>query len=190
MCKLRIDTDDDARMRLSQSIVMYQGKPVYTEQSEKKHTLIRDMYTGETCNVLTDELDLTPVQVGNIAIGKSYMYVQRAPVRKWKQGVNKGNLKFGDMPWELPAFQLVSKGMANAIMGVYPAVTDAIDNILAGRYNAVPINRHWGFGLVEDIPRLLYKDKVVGFLEDDGEIIISKKYFFLKEDLLGVLNVR
>lgn len=191
MCELRIDTDDDGRMRLAQSIVMWGDRPVYIEQASKALALIRPLDDNELVEVALKDLDLTPVQVGNMVIGNKYLYIQRAPVRKWKQGLNGGNIKKGDMPWDMAdRFQLQCTGMLNAIIGKYPSVQDAIRWVLEGRKKAVPISRHWGFGDVDGMARVLYKDKMVGFLEDDGEIIISKKYFFLKEDLLEALNVR
>lgn len=187
MCKMVFESDRDASMRLSGSIVTYEGEPVLVSEVTTNMATITKLGEEDWFTVQTKSLDLTPLPVGNVIVGSSYVSVQRAPVRMWKQGVERGNLNYGDMPWNVRAdVRLNSVQMKNAIINSYPSFAEAVDLVLTGRRTAVPFSRHWGVGLIDEVPHLVYKDKPVGVCGKD--ITIFKKFFFFKENLLGVLN--
>ena len=191
MCKLKFRSDRDASMRLTGSIVMYKGKPVHVLEATVKKCLVVLVGKGDELRVNTDDLDLTPVQIGNIQIGAECLYVQRMPIRRWKQGLHRENLRVSSGPSSrrIPGMHInmTDKDMLNAIINKFGDAQENMAKVLSGQWASAALNRHWSVHNHKGIPRLMYKDKLVGFV-DEGEITITKKFFFLKEDLLGVLN--
>ncbi len=137
--------------------------------------------------VKTEDLDLEPLQVGNIQTGGSYLYVQRMPVRRYKQGLCRDNSKRGEMPWETRDWSLNSEATLACLVDNYPTISDAIERVSGHHCTSVAFSKRWGIGAVKGLPYLFYKDKAVGMV-DDEDVVLYGKYFFLKENLLGVLN--
>lgn len=190
MLEMVYASDRDAAMRLDNTVVNYKGVPVYVLSAKKGRTLICDMDGGRERQVKTENLDITPVKIGNVQIGGRHVYVQRSPIRRWKQGLHRESLIVGRMPFEqdiVPRLNLMSVEVLNAIIGNFGDVKENMSKVIKGQFESCALNRHWAVANVKGVPRLMYKDKMVGFVEGE-EIIISKKWFFLKEDLLEVLN--
>lgn len=190
MCKLIIESDRDAESRLNSSVVSYEGRPVFVVTATAKRCVVTPLGEDEDSyfTVKTTDLDLTPVPVGNVILGNYYVNVQRAPVRRWKQGLDRGSMSYGNMPWRVDTdIRVNSHQVKNAIINSYPTVAEALEMVLDGRRIAVPFSRNYGFGMVDDVPHLLWKDKTIGVF-GKGQIDIFRKFFYLKENLLGVLN--
>jgi hypothetical protein len=189
MCELVFTSDRDAAMRLNGTVVMFEGEPVYVAKAGIRKTAICPLGENDTIDVPTNELDLKPILIGNVQIGGSHMYIQRSPTRRWKQGLHRENIEIGNMPEEIPnkRVDLNKNNVRNAIINNFGDVIENIKKVLDGRNVSSALNRHWAVANIKGIYRLMYKDNLVGFV-DEGEVVISKKYFFLKEDLLEVLN--
>lgn len=192
MCKLVFERDQDAAMRLNGCVVMYAGEPVYVMEAGKKNSLVCDLDEKEQVKVATNDLDLSPVLIGNVQMGNHHIYLQRIPIRRWKQGLHRENLDIGKTLFAklnipMPRIDVCTKAFKKAIKGEFGKPMDVMRKVMNGDILSGAINRHWAVAKINGVDRLFYKDQLVGFV-DDGEITISKKYFFLKEDLLGVLN--
>lgn len=187
MCKLLFTSNRDVEMRLGSSIVRYEGEPIFIIEGMLEECVACKVGSKESFKVRTEDLDLEPVQIGNVQGDESYMYVQRSPTRRWKQGLDGGSIKRSRMPWRTSDWRTNHPQTLNAIIGRYASAVEAIEDVMCGRKVAVAFSQRWGVGKVEDIPHLFYKDKKVG-VADEGELVLFPKYFYLKEDLLGVLN--
>lgn len=192
MKKFKFLTDNDAVMRLNNSVVKHNGIPVYITSAAKRNCMCIDLTTGEDIVVPTKDLDLMPVSIGNIQVGNSFIYCQRMPTRRFKQGLSSENLQSKDTPWVVQNVRniLKSKNIADTILNNFDSVSYAIDKVIKDRTHvSVAFSLRWGIGMVKGVPRLFYKGDEVGVF-DNGDIHLFRKYVFLKEDLLDVLNKR
>lgn len=186
MAAIIIDNNHDAEMRLRGSVVTFGGIPVYVSDSSTEHCRVHSLVDGEEQVVDTDKLNLEPVQLGNAVSGDSYVYLQRIPARRWKQGLVADSINCGKMPWEHRGVELRGQALGNCIVNKYVDPAEAMEEVLSCRKTASPFSRKWGFGTYKGVPYILHKGEKVGVV--DGGITLFKEFAFLKEDLLGVLN--
>ena len=187
MCKLIFNSDQDAGMRLNGSIVMYKDEPVYILDATRERCIVAGLDGGDKV-VNTSDLDLRPVVIGNVQYNDYHVYIQRTPVRRWKQGLHRENIRVGKSHLALHHnVELRSVNVKNSIMGNFGKPMDNVRKVINGERESSALNRHWAVAKVKGVDQLMYKDNLVGFVSE-GEVVINKKHFFLKEDLLEVLN--
>ena len=185
MTKLALDTDHDAEMRLNNSVVSYNRQPVLVVASGVRFCNIIHLITKEKELVELKELCLFPVSVGNVQLGNKYYYCERAPKRRYKQGLTGDNLICYEMPWGEQFVSYKGKEVGYAIINSYPSLDECLA-ITAGESRAFSKT----LGVYRDRDGgtyLMYKDKQIGMFEKD-ELTIFKKYFFCKEFIMEVLN--
>ena len=185
MTKLSLDTNHDAEMRLNNSVVSYNWQPVLVTEAGVRYCNVVNTITREEERVKTQDLCLFPVSVGNVHIGNKYYYCERAPKRRYKQGLTGDNLVCYEMPWGEQFISFKSKEVGNAIINSFPSLDDCLA-ITAGESRAFSKT----LGIYRDRDGgtyLMYKDKQIGMFEKD-ELTIFKKYFFCKEFIMEVLN--
>lgn len=180
-----------AQGRLVGTLIRYEGKPVIVRDvvPHKGSFVIEAYYASDEKRFsdVIENFDLTPVPLGNIVVGNRFGYFTRTPDRRWKQGLTRDSMQGNDMPWEVDRPGLQSVGLINAIIGKYPTFDNAYRDVEANKAKALPFDRNFGLGRNnQGLILLLHRGLEVGLIDND--IFIDRKFFYLQEDLLRVLN--
>ena len=93
----RYETERDAIQALSQSIIVYNNLPAYVRGCSDRNTMricpLGPEAEGENVAIDSPLTDLTPVSLGYVNnIEGRALFSSRMPARRWKQGLNEGNL--------------------------------------------------------------------------------------------------
>lgn len=155
--------------RLSGSIVRYGGAPVYVDHidNEGYATIIPcGVQVPFVKHVEYQELDLTPVPLGNVNTPHGVVYASRVPKRRdWRQGLRENNLTvygvvgFGDR------LSLRGQAVTNTIMGIYPSFKESVEKVVCDEVVAVAFSRHFSVSKGEGGLTLHYREKEVGTIE-------------------------
>lgn len=186
------DNQQDAHMRASGTVVRFNGKPVYIKdvQTEGGELLVNFVYllTGRKSTArLSDELwNWKPVPTGFVNTGDKVFYVQRKPVRKWKQGLSRDNCSV--FPKALGMQEMFkSKQFGRTVMRDYPSYKEAFAKV---RSEGGQVAFHPDLAISRSKVGpiyLLYRTDTVGWLEQ-GELILGDDWSFLKEIVQEVVN--
>ena len=207
---IQYESVNDANMRLSGTIVLYDGKPVYIREvgalaeGEGKNGDIYRVYIKELPIKPNDrgayerkfisskKFDLAPFPMGfmNTASGKA-VYLSRAPRRQQKQGLSEATLSqyvVGDLSGQGRLVRFAdltsSQQFVDCINGKYPSVAEATKMVAEGA-DSVAFSRVFAIARDKSLPELIYlyhkKDKV-GFIMD-GKLKLSAKGRCLRESL-------
>ena len=163
---------DDARMRLHETICMWDGEPVYVtfpssdvakgeqyvmlshfDGSEKRDRQVR--YTSRKFSY-----EAFPLGFMNTASAGCF-FLARMPTRRQKQGLAANSIKyFPNIP--RPGTYFIRAEMYNCIMGVYPSFHQAQKHMTEGT-RGVAVERQLGFNKQDnDVYSLLFRTRVVG----------------------------
>jgi hypothetical protein len=178
----------DVSLRLRHSVVMHEGVPMYIRDCDESNSIASPVCGGDAVRISNKDIDLTPLTIGNVQVGNYYVSTSRAPSRQVKQGLSTNNLKVREMPWEHDGRVEVNSHMVgNAIINRYPSYLECVRSVTNGAYISRAFSKEWGIGLDEDIVKIFYKNTPVG-VPFEEDLTIFRKYHYLKEKLLGVLN--
>lgn len=195
---------EDVSMRLGQSVVMYDGDPVYIDsvlQDEPddpprlyvcrlrpiSKQLPNTICPSECIELPDPRLDINPVKLGYVNITTRdkvrATYTSRSPVRKYKQGLNNQNIHFAEVhmlePFDQPILQSVALG--DCILGKYPTYEEALKKVQHGC--VVAFHRRWAISMDEvGVTNLQYRGQRVG-VAVENEFSLGRHYHFLKEEL-------
>lgn len=192
---MRYETERDVDMRLRNSVVMWENRPVVVQSVDNKDVVIvQDILTERASRVRVEALDLSPssARLGYVIAENGTVYfAMRKPTRKFKQGLTPENFTaFNAL--EKPANKSIlemrtdlhpfTKGVAKTIMGAFPEIGDAFQQVRKGQKRIVPFSREWAIADKEDELCLLYRGDIVGYVGKDSVSLLPDK-FFLKESL-------
>lgn len=201
---IKYESVDDARMRLRQTVVLYEGKPV----------LIRDIVRSDKpgdgiFRVLFDELpstkrapaipeeeprrkyisskyfDIAPFKMGYVNAPTGAFYCSRMPNRMQKQGLCGENFQGRDNHGNVITFAtfLSTKEVPAMIRGDYPSFANAVRAL--AKAPSVAFSRDFCVmkdEILEELFHLYHKGKKVG-VSLNGRITLGKNFLCLKESL-------
>jgi hypothetical protein len=208
---IQYESVNDANMRLGNTIVLYDGKPVYIREvgalgegeganGDIYRVYIKNLPISPTDRgayerkfISSKKFDLAPFPMGFMNLNEHAVYLSRAPKKQQKQGLSEGTLSavtVGDPLGQQRirfADLLNKKEFADCISGNYPNVREATRLIEAGA-QSVAFSRCFAMARDTALPELIYlyhkKDKV-GFIMD-GAFKLSAKGRCLRESLQEV----
>jgi len=161
-------------MRVGDSVIRYKGQPVFITKVFNNDE--GTMYVS-FINLITREkrarvflkskfFDYTAFPIGYVnsdALGA--LYLERRAVRKYKSGLNTGNLHFREEDPK-PRDILYSKGLGKTIMNDFPSVPVAYEKAIKKGSHKVAFNREFAFNFSNlGIVYLDYKGQHVGFVK-------------------------
>lgn len=202
------ETVEEANMRLSGSVVLYDGEPVYVTRVTALENPDEAGPGGDIARVYISPLpyggvakearkyissrkfDLSPFRMGwcnTQAIGP--VYVSRRPARKVRQGLTAANLvtkSLGGGNGALSAPQLFNDpGFLRCIKNDYPSYKDALDVVKKKAIDGVPVGREFLLQKDEELGIVyLYRGlSKCGLILDDNKVTVPDKFKFLREEL-------
>lgn len=188
----------DAAMRLNGTVVRQDGKAVYVHDFDNWSCRILDMESEDSSrvdDVRKAGLDLSCVPLGYCNIGNynSY-YLQRVPVRAWKQGLSNENLAVDGKVGELGSLGIGihHSAIAEVVEGSYLTYTKALDKVYylleEGRDSVKrAFSRKFAVGIDDGGVALFYKGRIVGSF-DGREWELKRNYVHLTEALTEAIN--
>lgn len=172
---------DYASGRLYGTIVKFQDRFVYVSNTMGDIFEIKDLETHKCEEVPFKELDMNPIEVGNIVLEDTTRYCVRYPQRQWKQGLRVQQIL------NLPGFaiDIFGRNFLNMLKGEYGNLSDRYDLVFNGEVSSSPLTKHWSMRKRDgkDLD-LVFKDKVVGSFAPSLSNItptFKNQYTFLQE---------
>lgn len=181
-----------ADSRLSDSIVLYEGRPVWvicvTCDGEVEFRSISDSFES---TAPLEEFDLNPFKLGycNLTAANGMnnsVLLSRSSARHYKQGLRRQNLIcVGSSPSKI----LGTKAFEDTVMGKYPSLSNCIDQLCNEEAKSIAFSRNFSLVHLDNKQACLHYRKVsVGRVKlDSGEVSLNKDFDFLdgmlEEDL-------
>lgn len=136
------------------------------------------------------KFDLTPFKMGYMNWKGNAVYVERVPMRQYKQGLSAGTTMFNDIygyRYDGINFNhaIASPAFVDMVKGKYPTFKDA-GAMINDKTKSVAISRNFAFVIDTDLEALfLYHNNVkCGFaFKGDANLRIAPKFHFLKEEM-------
>ncbi len=189
---MRYESTRDVELRLRHSVVMYQGRPVMVMQVEDiDQVVVEDILQGESKRVKVSELDLQPssAPLGYIIHEQGVFMAMRKPVRKFKQGLTQENMivkpvTLGRRTEALrrSPIHFGGKEIARTMIGSFPDIGKAFQDVRSGRKEIVPFSRDWAVADHEGDLSIAFRGEVVGYATDNSVKLLPER-FYLKESL-------
>lgn len=194
---MRYLSPQDVTMRLSNTLVVYKGEPVFVVVCDNMRVVCKNLRTGEdsVIDANDEDLDVTSIPLGYINVMSSQgnrfnpRYLMRAPVRSQRQGINAGAL----MLFVLPAGE-TRRGMPNdkqhhmAFNEMFYNSYPTIDTCL--QQHAGAFDRHWAVAKVAKRTWVLYyRTTAVGSININNQgrkNIIIPQGFLTKTRRMGL----
>lgn len=201
----KYETVEEIQRRLQDSVVFYDGKPVYIkevrhpeDEEELKAKEIARVYfqelpygrRGQTQRkfLSSRKFDLTPPKLGYFNYNGSVSHVSRRPIRGSKQGLDATNCIISDKslnPSRVLGFNelVTAAGFANMLLGVYPSFEEGLE-ALRGEATSVALSYDVAVSYDDDLEVgfLFYRGKRCGF-SLDGTFNIPPKFKYVRETL-------
>ena len=174
---MRYDTDEYARSRLLETIVLHEGKPVKVEHIGDGHAVYAELKGGDVSRCPLSEIDLTPIRLGYFNHGGDAHYLKRLPKRRdWRQGLRGNNV---NMP------RLLNTGVIELCKGTYPSFEEACDMVEDG-WDCVAFSRQFA---VDNTGEIEYRGlHNVGHLDEGSPVELLHQYEYLAEALKEVIG--
>lgn len=206
---MRYESERDVKLRLENSVVMWERRPVIVTAAESlEMVIVQDILTERNSRVRLEALDLSPASAPlgyTVSDTGRVLFAMRKPSRRFKQGLTQENFfafnalekpsdrEFAEMfaaAGRAPraarmvgdAIHPFSKSIARTIMGQFPDIGEAFQSVRKGQKNIVPFHREWAVGEKHDDLCLFYRGDVVGYV-GDGSVKLLPEKFYLKECL-------
>lgn len=141
-----------ASERLSGSIVRHEGIPVYVDGiNEDGEAAIRKLASDKGFYYVPyDELDLTPVPLGNINVNGSVMFAKRMPKRRdWRQGLRENNLHSEVVHGDEQRVRATCTDLLNTILGIFPSIKTCIESVECREAEGMAFSRQFSVGRKE-----------------------------------------
>lgn len=202
----KYETTEEVNFRLKDTVVLYDGKPVYITQvripeAEDGKEIARVFFKElpivgrggrETRKFLSSrKFDLTPFKMGYMNFSGSAVFVSRSPVRQNRQGLSQAVTTFTDCKgrrYENITFNLMlqSLGFVDMVNGKYPSFKDAGELLGDNETSSVAVSRTFAFVIYHDLEALLllHKGTRCGIaLKEDKAVKVPPKFHFLREEM-------
>jgi hypothetical protein len=201
----KYETAEEIRFRLENTIVLYEGLPVFITKTRRGDELVDDKDISrvyfqkmpfkrgqkeERRYLSSKKFDLKPFPMGYFNSEGKALYASRRPVRQNKQGLSANTLIIDDDGRQRGGFGfediIRDQGFCDMILGVYPSFKDAGDIIDKDGCNSVAISRAFALAMDDDLGALILKNRGVSCglaFKGDRGFRLAPKYHFLKEEL-------
>lgn len=198
----KYETLEEIKMRLESSVVLYDGAPVYItrvaapEADDKKEisrVFFRELpYEPDGRDIRkflsSRKFDLNIPNLGYINHRGRALYLTRAPVRQYSQGLCNKNttvMELGGRRSEWSFNDIIrGDGLANLLKGSYPSFKEA-GEILNEKTQSVAISKSFAVNIDNDLDVLMmsYKGTKCGLaFKGERAIRLSPKFHFLKNE--------
>ncbi len=137
------DNREDARMRSVESVVRYDNLPVYIRDIVDDPPGLKVQFTyllkqkTELKDIKDELFDWSPVPTGNVNTEHGMLYLCRRPVRKWKQGLHRDNMRVVDTgqvkKMIMNGHLLRSREFGRTVMRDYPSYEEAFQHVSDGK---------------------------------------------------------
>lgn len=196
------DTREEAAMRLDGTIIQGPNGPVYVKEMETSsiiHYKELSKRGGVQTTIRTATLDdgfcIKPFPLGYVNRGETCYYLQRMPVRKYKQGLHDAAMRIvlngatrqssrirASALYEGPGFYAMYHNN-------YPSLRDVRILLEEGDCRTQAFGREWALGLLDGKQHsLYYKGNEVGvYVKDSGSFSLHDERKYLQEALMEVL---
>lgn len=193
----------DARMRLDGGVIRLDGQPIRVRETNGGDDLVYDddrmadyfisySYLDSNKRLLTPvsnpKLNFEPVTLGYLNRNGTAYYVSRTPVRAWKIGLHFDNMRIEEPSGKM--FDGFPSTLIKTIKGEYPKFDVAFNSVKEGLMKHCAFSRKFAIGPKngDDKTTLWYKGRdIVGTINEDKVYELSNNFFFLREELDGVL---
>lgn len=175
----------DLGMRLSHSLVMYDGRPFFISEVEGTTLLGTDTLTGKAKSVGLPAplLDIRPVLLGYVNGREHATYCSRMPHRRYKQGLNSANLLLQEGARIRDKTSLIqSKAMAQCVLDKYPSLDEVYDEVSNAKRHSRAFHRYWSLHYTGGEIGLNYRGLHVGAFKA-GNLKLMESFSYLKEEL-------
>lgn len=194
MSNFRYDNVADAYQQLNRTVLFTNmGIPFYVRAVDQRKWGWLVLALGdreentEAIDLRLLGIDFKPPQLGYCNYQGSCVYLVRRPVRMWKQGLSMEHLlaKHGGY---IDEDILQSEYLYNTLLNNYPSLSESYISIL-DTGNSIAFHRDFALS-ARNYPNISldYKGKVIGSVNEDGDLEIDGKFFYLKEQLAEVLH--
>jgi hypothetical protein len=149
-----------AATRLSGTIVRIGTQPVYVKDigHDTGEVYYLSGVGNKTKKCHLDDLDLSPIPLGYINVGRDASYVQRIPSRSYKQGLHGNSLYSKKLHIEM-----LSVNMFDAIRGLYPKTLEVVEQIMCGEVDENAFSRRFSLSAgAKKVFNLNCRGKTVG----------------------------
>ena len=195
---IKYETLDDARMRLRQTVVLYEGQPVLIREiarSEKAgDEIFRVLFDplpvdfeeqAKRKYISSKHFDIAPFKMGYVNAPNGAFFCSRIPNRMQKQGLCGENFRGVDNYGNAIQFAtfLNTKEVVAMVNGDYPSFAGAVKAL--GKCESVAFSRDFCImkdEILEELLHLYHKGKKVGVILN-GSITLGKNFTCLKESL-------
>lgn len=166
----------DYNGRLHNSVVCYDGYPVNLQViSEHEFSLTpvhpKSPFKPKSINPSDMKLDISTPSLGYFNLGTAAAYIERNPVRRWRQGLCNTNCSVYLLSGETHTRRreeiiqcLYTEGFEKMIRGEYPNIPEAIKTLKAKKVNSVALTRNIAISMKDDIINVWYKREKVGYI--------------------------
>lgn len=173
-----------AREKLYGSVVAWGNTLVYVHEiNSDGYCYITDLMGKEYTSVPLDDLNMEPITLGYVNLGRMAPYVSRMPARYYRQGLRSqttvarceigggGGLKFG-------------KELLLSYRGIYPSLDKCVEYLYNQEKLSCAFSRIFGVRKYKEAIQLEYKSRKVGVVNcKTDEVILDNKYLFLEDAL-------
>lgn len=203
----KYETVDEVTTRLKDSIVMYDGKPVYItrishadpdDEDKISRVFFRELPYGNNVQakeqrkfLSSKKFELATPRLGYFNHEGQAVFVSRIPVRQYQQGLTKKTASVcdvvGNIHQQIGFTTMVgSQGFVDMIAGKYPSFQDVGDMIDDKENSSVALSASFAFRLDHDLDALILMNKGTRCglaLKGDKALKIPQKFHFLRQEL-------
>ena len=189
--QFRYDNTNDAYQHLSHTVVIgKEGIPFFlSARSHHKWDWYVQEVGGDEREVLDIRkigLTFEPIQLGYCNHNSTCSYLIRRPVRMWKQGLSYDHVKAKTGYLDDDLF--ISEFLRNTITNKYPNIKESYAKVKNHGWSSA-FHRDFAFtGNEFPLVQIEYKGDHIGYVNEDGDLDIKDKFFFVKEQLEEVIR--
>lgn len=210
------DTSAEAEQKLGQSVVLFDGCPVYISGVAGSKADLRLYYTklplGAEWTGKSNQFELISdprwdfksvgARLGYTAVRspmkvEEIIWCSRIPIRHSRQGLDQKTIYIkrsqdSDYPYDWGCL-IHAQGLVQTMRGQYAPVSEAFKMLLEkpGQFRAIPISRKMALEYDRvSPPYLLYRGEKVGYTEDGSSFKIAKHKNYLTEELVDMENLK
>lgn len=211
------DTAEEAKQKLVDSVVLYDGRPVYVSAAGGKKGSVNlhfkplplnpreDIHSDNTIRTISEtgwDFRSLGTRLGFTEVANPYckkldsVYLSRVPIRHSRQGLDNKTTQLlcYDRDYEFSWNNIIydSDGLAKTVANSFRSPKEAF-NLLSNTtaYKSIPIHRK--LALIYDHvspPCLLYRMDKIGYTEDGLTFRLAKHKEYLREELVDMMGLK
>lgn len=189
---------DHAHRYLTDSIIRYDGEPIYVENLTRDRGEIicffrrlRNWQAIRENKLASNKFDMTPIPLGLVnfeefGLAATTIKVSRVPRRGWKIGLNGNNVNFEALHDDaaVPRYRTLmhSTFLRDTVVNNFPSFNRVKSKVMGKFPDCMAFSRRFA---LDGHGRLfhMFEDKHVGSLNANGQPILSEKHEFLIQTL-------